>query len=734
MPISVEKEKQNPYVIGRPIYEPEIFFGRESLFSFIEDNLRQGSRVVLLHGQRRIGKSSVLSHIPNFVKLDDFLFCSFDLQDQAGLPLSKVLLSLAQKIFEDLDLSESTVQLPKIEQLDRNSQIFSDQFLASVFESLKEKKIVLLLDEFDVLGNYKDETASEHFFPYLKSILRNQNRLFIIPVIGRRLNDLENLLNLFREAPHQEVGLLDEKSTARLITKPAEGVLDYKPEAIQAVFKLSAGHPYFTQVICFSLFRHARERQVWTIDENDVEDIIDEAIESGEAGLTWFRDGLPVLERVIFSAVAEIQKVNTGIRIINLLDKLNRNGLIKLDTLFNGAENLVRWGFLTRLHGIEILEWEVAAKNKISPINKVFFKKKKEDFSSSHKTNIIKDYKVKIDLVSYWLQRKYPLSVAIWELEDIDPDFVRSLYDQPKKVQDMYSQSENLENINFSSRKSFRDILPLMATLSVAISLMLSLISYGKVQMITLTPVATPTATLTPNSVITPSLQCDQAIRLVESWLNAKGKIFAKPFDMELAANLTTGSLLEDIPKSIEFLKRNNSYFSYESVTVKPDGGLYLNGTYASMRVIISQATTYYKNGSKDPILSKARKPNVFNYKFEFVDGKWKIYDYHLQENETNATVSGNQGSKNETNATIVGDSGSKNVRSGAGTIYDVVGTINTGDRVQILSDSYDLGGYKWFQIYHPASGISGWIASNLINPDDLSGYRVTSRMSSCAQ
>ena len=29
----------NPYIVGRPIYEPELFFGRRKLFRFIEDNL-----------------------------------------------------------------------------------------------------------------------------------------------------------------------------------------------------------------------------------------------------------------------------------------------------------------------------------------------------------------------------------------------------------------------------------------------------------------------------------------------------------------------------------------------------------------------------------------------------------------------------------------------------------------------------------------------------------------------
>ena len=46
-----------------------------------------------------------------------------------------------------------------------------------------------------------------------------------MPVVGRRLDELQTLLSLFREAPQWEICLLEGDSARRLITKPAEGVL-----------------------------------------------------------------------------------------------------------------------------------------------------------------------------------------------------------------------------------------------------------------------------------------------------------------------------------------------------------------------------------------------------------------------------------------------------------------------------------------------------------------------------
>ena len=52
----------NPYIVGRPIYDRESFFGRRKLFRFIEDNLKQNTQVVLLHGQRSVHNRRFACH------------------------------------------------------------------------------------------------------------------------------------------------------------------------------------------------------------------------------------------------------------------------------------------------------------------------------------------------------------------------------------------------------------------------------------------------------------------------------------------------------------------------------------------------------------------------------------------------------------------------------------------------------------------------------------------------
>jgi AAA+ ATPase superfamily predicted ATPase len=389
----------NPYIVGRPIYEPELFFGRRKLFRFIENNLRQGVQVILLHGQRRIGKSSVLMQIPNFVGKDNFIFIYFDLHDKSNLPLSSILQSLAVAINQKLDqlgLSSFADEPFSVTSLEASlyesnySNLFLNEFLPKVIDILAQnnQKIVLLLDEFDVLNNQSSGSLTEQFFVYLQSLINQYSELFLIPVVGRRIEDLDNLKSLFKQAPNHEIGLLDTRTEAKdLILKPVANSLKYGDDAVTAILELTSGHAYLTQAVCYSLFLQAEEEEKSVITAADVKSIVEDAIELAEGGLAWFRDGLPISERVVFSAVAQAEKVadkDLDKAIEKPLKLLREYGVITTTALSKAPENLVQWGFLERVEDSEF------------------------------------HYKIKVKLVRYWLTKSYPLRQAIWELQEAD--------------------------------------------------------------------------------------------------------------------------------------------------------------------------------------------------------------------------------------------------------------------------------------------------------------------------
>jgi serine/threonine protein kinase, bacterial len=74
--------------------------------------------------------------------------------------------------------------------------------------------------------------------------------------------------------------------------------------------------------------------------------------------------------------------------------------------------------------------------------------------------------------------------------------------------------------------------------------------------------------------------------------------------------------------------------------------------------------------------------------------------------------------SSDGTNAVIVGNKGETNIRRGPGTKFNVQHVAFPGDRVKVLANDKDAGGFTWYKIYFPKSGASGWIAGQLLQPD----------------
>ena len=403
--------RRNPYIIGRPIDDPKLLFGRQELFCFLEANLKQGVKVTLLHGQRRIGKSSIIRNLPKFVKIDSFVFIPLNLEDYTRNNLSQILAELAKQILEYLQIDVKNIKPPSIQDLEKEVYVFYSQFLTKIYAYLRDKKIVFLIDEIEALIDNDSALILENFFDYLHSLIEVENKLFLIIFTGRQSANMPNVFNYFQDASSCEIGFLNENSATELITQPAQGILEYEPRAIQAIIELSAGHPYFIQVICFAIFVRARELNEWHIHLQDIHNIVDKAIENAEAGLVWYWNELTLPEKVVFSAIAESQKIaiekNQEIP-EKPLPLLKKYGVVKTEVIEKAVKELVDYKFL-------------------------------------HYTGD----RIKIELVRRWLLQRHPLRQEIKELEKFNKEENYFSYEAPTELSFQEIKLNNL--VDFST-------------------------------------------------------------------------------------------------------------------------------------------------------------------------------------------------------------------------------------------------------------------------------------------
>ncbi|MFN6516312.1 MAG: ABC transporter substrate-binding protein [Nostoc sp. CreGUA01] len=364
---------------------PDEFFGRAILLRTIADSLQQNAQFILLHGQRRIGKSSVLRNIPRFVSPDEFVFVPCDLQEYGSASLNQILYAIAREIFQHLELNTNILELLLNANSENIRRIFNRRILAQVDEKLDNKKLVLLLDEFDVVS-HNDTENSVGFLRFLETLVRQQEELFVIAVVGRYLNAMPNLVQSFRGAPFYEIGLLDNNDAQQLITQPTAQILEYQEKTIAEILKISSGHPLCTQALCYQIFQLVRNENNFgqsKIVADYVLEAIPNAINTAEGGLDSICQGLSIPEKVVISAVAEAQEHNT---IENPLELLEAYGLVVTDSLKEAIQLLINKGFLD--------------------------------------TNPVK---LKVELVRLWLLQCHPLRNEIRTLEILEEEKVNQL-------------------------------------------------------------------------------------------------------------------------------------------------------------------------------------------------------------------------------------------------------------------------------------------------------------------
>ena len=337
----------NPYVAGNPVGDSHAFVGRADVVREVVRVLRRPQdNAIVLYGQRRIGKTSILQHLAAVLPQEGpYRAVYFDLQDKAAWPLGRVLQDLARTIANALGQPDPDLGSDP-------ETAFRQEWLPAVLGDLPEGcSLVLLFDEFDVLADPQTEQAAAAFFPYLRDLLASDpQRLQFVFVIGRNVDDLTNIaLSLFKGTPAQRVSLLSRKDTIDLVRlSEANGTLRWPDEAVERIWQLTCGHPFLTQQLCSHVWEQVYDEEPSgspIVTPEDVDAAIPDALEASRNTLEWLWDGLPPAERVVASVLAGVGP--SSITQEGLEQLLHESGVrIVIRELQNAPQLLQEWDLI----------------------------------------------------------------------------------------------------------------------------------------------------------------------------------------------------------------------------------------------------------------------------------------------------------------------------------------------------------------------------------------------------
>lgn len=319
----------NPYVAGAPLRGGIGFFGRRDTLEWVSRELHNpATNALVLFGQRRIGKTSLLLQLQRELPSGGFLPVYFDLQDQTRRALGAVLADLADTLAESVGMEG-----PSRKDFDDQGHFFEREFLPQAYEALGDsRRLVFLFDEFDVMdqvaeAELPDTAAAKALRPFLRRLMRADPRPAFVFVVGRRAEDLSvDFMATFKSSlVHEMWVLLPEHAESLVRQAEVNGSLKFTKAAVTRILSLTSDHPYLTQLLCQRIWERAYAANPETppvIDTQEVETATSDALESGEQALVWLWNGLSPAEKIYAAALAEVAEEGQTIpedRIIQVL-------------------------------------------------------------------------------------------------------------------------------------------------------------------------------------------------------------------------------------------------------------------------------------------------------------------------------------------------------------------------------------------------------------------------------
>jgi AAA+ ATPase superfamily predicted ATPase len=409
----------NPFIVGNPIRTEKMFYGREDDFRYVRTKLEGTSQGVLIVfcGERRAGKSSILYQVADGRLGERFIPVFIDLQEMVIASDSEFFARISRVIVESVARANNRavvdpvavsgprgavdnlalagapsgvasqtavaqtakIRVPEFD--GRNPYPVFLDFLDEVLASIGDRTLLILMDEYELLEGKVDEgKLSNELFTFLAGLMDNKERLALIFTGSRRLEERDRKYwrELLRRSLFRKIGFLSQKDTMRLITEPVEGRVVYGRGVVDVVYRLTAGQPFYAQVICQNVVDYMNEhRQNW-VTVADLGRVITEIVDNPLPQMIYSWDALSDDEKLALSLLGEMLTDGNAYASANEL----RASVKANDYPVNLSENTIRLT-LEEMFRRELLEKDPADR-----------------------------FRFKIDLLRLWIRRSH----SIWQV------------------------------------------------------------------------------------------------------------------------------------------------------------------------------------------------------------------------------------------------------------------------------------------------------------------------------
>ena len=281
-----------PYTL-QPVEELQNLRGRQAQLNKLRINVATLNGTIVW-GQKRVGKTSVARVLFNELNAKKDVIVLYTRKgDVAGYDEGSFGRDLAERLVDECKSKvalASQIEIPSVGdfggRLTRFTRVVENIRKAGIHQS-----IVLILDEFDELnpGFYRGQRG-ENFFGTLRALSERRVAFVLIgsermPAIFKRYAQLLNKFDTL------QIDIVDHPDDLRdMIEQPVVKFIEFDPEAVALVARLSGGNPYYVNLLCTRLLHGmvtARRTYVDPIDVRRIAQALAEDVSPSHWSHLW---------------------------------------------------------------------------------------------------------------------------------------------------------------------------------------------------------------------------------------------------------------------------------------------------------------------------------------------------------------------------------------------------------------------------------------------------------------
>jgi len=293
----------SPLAEGGAVTDKSMFYGREEYINNIVNSLTtSNSKSIIVYGQKRSGKTSVLYHLKKSLEEKENAFCiSFSMGEIVeNLSSTTLYDKILEKIDEELENLESdgyevpNFKKPSISELEKYPANIFNESLKEFNKSLKKlnswknKKLVILIDEFTyVYTSIEKGELNSNFMKSWKAFIEKE--YFSAVLIG------QDVAPKFKQKFPNEFGVTEDKRLTYLSEIDAKKLIEepiwnkdrdssrYIGKAVDRIIDYTACSPYYLQMFCARVVDYMNRNKAISVTESDIEEIANTFIDGTES-------------------------------------------------------------------------------------------------------------------------------------------------------------------------------------------------------------------------------------------------------------------------------------------------------------------------------------------------------------------------------------------------------------------------------------------------------------------